>query len=46
MEEHKLNWFFLVGNLKIRSATMCYELEAFLFNLNYNFDKVSEDINV
>ena len=30
----------------IRYATMCYELEALLLNLNYKFDKVSWDIHV
>ena len=36
----------LVENLKIRYVRMCYELEAFLLNLNYKFDKVSGDIHV
>jgi len=36
----------LVDNLKIRYATMWYELEAVLLNLKYKFDEVSGDIHV
>ena len=36
----------LEDNLKIRYATMSYELEALLLNLNYKFDKVSGDIHL
>ena len=42
--------FFLVekleDNLKIQYATMRYELEALLLNLNYKFGEVSGDVRV
>ena len=45
MEKHE-SLKKLEDNLKIRYATMCYELESVLMNLNYKFDKVSGDIHV